>query len=332
METLSVDIPLPVLTGQEIQRAPHERDVLWMFRLSFLPMRNKILPLLAVLSANIGAFSLLWNPDYYIFQPAFWSAHIMILVPAFLYLWRIRVTFRNFYGIAIRPSYRWITMTFCGLFMAYWAYFCWIALYEHRTDAWPMQIAHIFMGYVWYIFFAISSSVYYYTSTLLLQRVVCIKRNISDLTIDTSKERFFYFYDKEFEQNRQIGNNLNIIILLVILVLTLNIPADLLAILVNKKLVVIPGLVMKSAGLIWYLLCICKLNHMETYILNHLHKHHILQDDYDEIIRYMEVRRLGLNFFGLRITYSLLMKVSMLGLNIVMPILYGLFSNRILNI
>lgn len=216
--------------------------------------------------------------------------------------------------------------------MLYWAYFCWVALYEHRGDSWPMQIAHIFMSFVWYIFFSVSSTVYYYTSTLLLQRVVSIKSHISDLTNETTKGKFFYFYDKEFEMNRIIANNWNIIIFLVILILTLNIPADLLGILVNKKLVVIPGLVMKSAGLIWYLLCICKLNHMETYILNHLHRHHILQDDYEEITRYMEVRRLGLNFFGLRITYSLIMKVIIIGLNIIVPILYGLFSNHILNI
>lgn len=328
----AIVIPLPVLAGQEIQRAPHERDVLWMFRLSFLPMHNRIIPLLAILSSGVGAFSLLWNPNYYIFQPAFWSAHIIILVPAFLYLWRIRVVLRNFNGIAIRPAYRWITMTFCILFMAYWAYFCWIALDEHKSDSWSMQIAHVFMSYVWYIFFAISSSVFYYTATTILQRVVCIKRHILDLNNNTTKEHFFAFYDEEFEKNRQFGNNWNIIILLVILVLTLNIPADLLGILVNKKLVVIPGLVMKSAGLVWYLLCICKLNYMETYIQNHLHRYHILQNDYDEITRYMEVRRLGLNFFGLRITYNLLMKIAVLGLNIVIPIVYGLFSNQILNI
>lgn len=332
MESNEVIVVIPTFTGQEIKRAPHERDSLWMFRFAFLPMHNRLLPLIAILSMGVGAFSLLWNPDYYIFQPVFWSAHTMIMVPAFLYLWRIRVTFRNFIGVPIRPSYRWITMIFYGLFMAYWAYFCWVALDEHKSDGLVMQIGHAFMSYVWYIFFSVSSVVYYYTATLLLQRVVSIKKHIVDLSSQTTKEHFFAFYDDEFEKNRQIANNWNIIILLVILILTLNIPADLLGILVNNKLVVIPGLIMKSAGLAWYLLCICKLNYMEQYILNHLHRHHILQDDYDEITRYMEVRRLGLNFFGLRITYNLIMKLAMIGLNVIVPILYGLFSNHILKI
>lgn len=310
--------------------APHEHDVRRMFFAACLPATWRAPPLIAWFSTGVGAFSLLWNPNYYILQPVFWSAHIMIMVPAFAYLWRVRAAFHSYTGIAIPRAYRWITLVFYWLFMAYWAYFCYLELSAHPEDTWLEQMGNVFMSWTWYVFFAASSAVYYYTASLLLQRAAVIKAHIHAVTDTTTKAAFFAAYDEEHEKNRRLGNTWNLIIFLVIMVLTLNLPADLLGILVNRKLEVIPGLVMKSLGLVWYLLCICKLNYMEEYVTNYLHKHHVLQDDCEEIMRYMEVRRLGLNFFGLRITYGLLAKVAVIGFNVVLPTLYGLVSNHIL--
>ncbi len=314
------------------QRAPHERDIRWMLYAGGLAPKSRIVPTIAFLSTGVGAFSLLWNPTYYLLQPVFWSAHIMMMVPAFLYLWRKRQLLHAYVGIPIQPSYRWITLIFYGFYMLYWAYFSYLEISERHADPWYKQIGHVFMSFVWYIFFAASSAIYYYTATLLLQRTAALKQHVHAITEQTTKEAFFTAYEAEYEANRRIANSWNLIILLVILVLTLNLPADLLGILVNGKFITIPGLIIKSMGLVWYLLTICKLNYMETYVLNYLQKHHILQDSYEEITRYMEVRRLGLNFFGLRITYELLMKVAILGLNVVLPILYGLFSEHILHL
>ncbi len=69
---------------------------------------------------------------------------------------------------------------------------------------------------------------------------------------------------------------------------------------------------------------------MEKYLQNYIQKHHILPDAYEELTRYMEVRPLFLNFFGLRITFELLMKVLFIGLNLLLPTLYGLISNHII--
>jgi hypothetical protein len=322
----------PAVPTTALHLASHERDAQRMFRLAFLPPRQQFVPLVAFLSTAVGAFSLLWNPNYYILQPVFWSSHIMLMTPAFLYIWRKRAILYESVGIPIRPAYRGITLAFYAIFMIYWAYFSFLELYERIGDPWYKQIGHVFMSFVWYIFFAVSSAIYYYTATLLLQRGETLKAHIYTITHATTKDIFFQTYDEEYEKNRRIGNTWNIIIFLVILVLTLNIPADLLGVLVNKKFIVIPGLIMKSLGLVWYLLCICKLNYMETFVINYLHKHHLFQEDYDELMRYMEVRRLGLNFFGVRITYELLTKIGIIALNVILPTLYGLFSNHILQI
>jgi hypothetical protein len=333
MDTVAVTVPAaPVTAVRQVPQAPHERDTQRMFFAAGLPTRWRLPPLLAWLSSGIGAFSLLWNPNYYILQPAFWSAHIMIMAVVYPYLWRIRKSFHTYTGQSIPRAYRWITLAFYWLFMAYWAYFCYLELSAHPEDSWLDQIGNVFMSWVWYIFFATASAVYYYTATLLLQRAAALKTHIAAITAATTKAEFFAVYDDEYERNRRLGNTWNLIMFLVILILVINIPADLLGILVNKTYVAAPGLVMKSLGLIWYLLCICKLNYMEDAVLNHLHKHHVLQDDCEEIVRYMEVRRLGLNFFGLRITYGLLAKVAMIGFNVILPMLYGLVSTHILQI
>ncbi len=303
-----------------------------MFRWSGLTATWRTPPLLVFGVTTVGAFSELWNPDYYVFQPAFWSAHIIVLVPTLYYLWRLRTDYHTANGIPIPKAYRIATLVFYWLYMAYWAYFCWVAFDKHRDDPWSLHVAHAFMSFVWYIFFAVSSAVYYYTATLLLQRTAALRRHIADITETTTKEVFFKVYDEEYEKNRRIGNRWNIIIFLVILVLSLNIPADLLTVVIGKSTVALPGVIIKCLGLTWYLMCICKLNHMETYIQNHLHKHHVLQDDYEEIMRYMEVRRLGLNFFGVRINYELLTKIALFLFNIALPTLYGLISNHILKI
>lgn len=312
--------------------AAHERDIRWMFRAAGLPTSNRVIPLLAFGSIGVGAFSLLWNPDYYILQPVFWAAHIMVLTPAFLYVWRQRVDIYAVTGVSIKPLHRRITLGFYALFMAYWAYFCWLELEANRADPWPIQIANGFLCWVWYLFFAVSSAVYYYTATRLLERAAVLRGHVNSIGPATTKAAFFAVYDAEFEANRRMGNRWNIIIFLVILILTLNIPADLLGVLVHRLFVIIPGLIAKTAGLVWYLLCICKLNYMETYVLNYLHKHHMLQEDYEEITRYMAVRRLGLNFFGVRITYELLAKVGLLGFNVVLPTVYGLVANEIIHL
>ncbi len=314
-------------------RALIERDIVYMAYACFLPRINYIIPLITTAWIGVGACSLAWNPTYYIHQAEFWSAHIMLLFPAYIYLLTKRKEFYTFVGVNINKWYRWITLAFYGLFMAYWAYFCWFELYNQREDRWYEQIGNVFMSITWYIFFSVASTVYYYTAVKLLQRSETIKQHIHTLTDSTlSKFEFFRIYDQEFEINRKFGNVWNRIIQLVIFVLIINIPADALAIFVKKAWFVIPGLIMKSLGLLWYLLCICKLNYMEKYVVNYLHKHHILQDDYEEITRYMEVRPLGLNFYGLRITYEALMKVLFFGVNLLVPTLYGLFSNQIITL
>jgi hypothetical protein len=313
-------------------KATMERDIHIMMRAACLPKQGRIIPILITLWIGVGACSLGWNPSYYVLQKEFWSAHIMLLFPIYMYLCRKRSHFYEILGRNIDPQNRIITLVFYWLFMAYWAYFCYLELYNNREDPWFEQIGNVVMSVTWYIFFAVASALYYFTTTKLLQRAEIIKDHVGTLTKYTTKEDFFHVYDYQYDAIRTFGNTWNRMILLVMFVLTINLPADALSVFVKRAWFVIPGLVMKSLGLLWYVWCICKLNYMVQYIPKYLHKHHVLQDSYEEIARYMEVRPLFLNFFGLKITFELVMKILMIGLNLLLPTLYALFSNQIISL
>lgn len=328
-----------------------------------------VVPSLSTAALAVACFSPLWHPNYYIHQSTFWASHMVFILPTYMYLVRRRHAWgaQGFLdtvaaiavpstepkakpkdeeagehvgntgtpktaNLQIRPLYRRITLAFYALYMAYWAYFCGFALYEHRADPWPLQIGNAYMAIAWYLFFAVASAVYFYTTILMLVRAADMKRHILALDEHTTKETFFRVYDDMYETNRRVANVWNRIIFLSLAVLSLNIPADLLAVFVRGAYFVIVGAIVKIFGIFWYLWCICKLNHMEEVLMAHLHRHHLLQDDFEELTRYLSVRPLGLNFFGVRITYSFVMKIALLGVNVLLPTVYGLISNNILAI
>ena len=315
-----------------------ERDSDAVFTAAWLPQPRGAwtricVPVLALAFLGVGSFAPLWHPTYYAKQTAFWSTHLVIGIPSYLYILRQRRAWQDrafFENIPIPPMYRRITLFFYWLFMLYWVYYSAIVLYEHRTDTWDYQIGNAVMAAAWYIFFSLSAATYYYTCVLMFQKATYIKYHIQYLSEGINKRAFCAAYDHEFMKIRRMGNVWNRIILLVLLVLFLNIPADMIAVFLKNLTWDIPSILIKVAGIFWYLNSVCKLNYMEDFLLSYLHKHHILQDEMEEITRYMSVRPLGLNFFGVRITYSMLMKAALIGINFILPTVYGLVSNEIL--
>jgi hypothetical protein len=281
----------------------------------------------------IGGLSPVWYPNYYHEQSDIWTAHIILLWPSYNYLFYLRNKWKDvslLENIKI-PSYtNYVSLFFYFIFMSYWAYFACIMLYENRNNGILFQIGNVFMALVWYLFFSTSSTLYYYTSILLLQRATVIKKQIKSLKVsDNLKKDFYVIYDTEYKKNRKLANIWNRYIFVVILVLFFNIPIDLIAIYFKGILYGIPGVVIKLFGFIWYIICVCKLNHMEKYSISYLHKHHYLTNEIDEITKYTTVRPLCLNFYGIRITFEIVMKMLLILINLIIPTIYGLISNKI---
>jgi hypothetical protein len=320
-----------------------EKYVEIMFKLSLLYKYNnnyKIIKYIILILANTiiitGFLSPIWHPRYYLHQTEIWTSHIVLLWPIYNYLFYLRNKWKDislFENVEISKYDNYITLFFYILYMLYWAYFAGIMLYENREFSVEYQFGNIFMSIVWYLFFSTAATIFYYTATIILQRAAIIKKHIKKLKLSQNlRDDFFTIYDNEYKKNRKLANVWNKFIFIVILVLFFNIPIDLIAIFFKGALYDIPGVIMKFLGFIWYIVCICKLNHMETYMISYLHKHHYLQADMEEINQYILVRPLCLNFYGIKITFEFVAKVLLILINLIIPTLYGLISNKILKI
>ena len=302
------------------------------------PYKSRLLkygiPFLVNLILGVACFSPLWYPAYYVHQTEIWTAHLVLIIPCYNYILVQRHKWSSVIPrdhITIQTAYRVISLVFYWLFMTYCVYFVGCMFYFNRAVAWPHQIGNVAMGLAWYLFFAISSATYYFTATMFLQRARYIKSTIKRLkgSMDLAQD-LYTLYDTEFKKNRRMGRVWNRIVFIVLVVLAANIPIDAIAIYVKKAYFDIPSIIVKLFGLTWYLLTICKVNHMETYLITYLRKHHYLEENIEQIEEYIRVRPIGLNFYGLRITYDYVTKSVLLLVNLLIPTLYGLIQNHVL--
>ena len=302
------------------------------------PFQSRILkygiPILVNLILGVACFSPLWYPAYYVHQTEIWTAHLVLIIPCYNYILAQRHKWQSVVPrdhVAIQTSYRVATLVFYWLFMAYCAYFLGYMLYFNRAVDWPFQIGNAVMAVAWYLFFSISSATFYFTATMFLQRARFVKSVIKRLKGSKNlAQDLFTMYDIEFKKNRRMGRVWNRIVFIVLVVLAANIPIDAIAIYVKKAYFDIPSIIVKLFGLTWYLLTICKVNHMETYLITYLRKHHYLEENIEQIEDYIRVRPIGLNFYGLRITYDYVTKAVLLLVNLLIPTLYGLIQNHVL--
>lgn len=315
-----------------------EKLIEYMFNICFLikctsKYKRFLLLTLINIIIIIGCLSPLWYPKYYLAQTSIWTSHIVLLIPCYNYVFYLRNKWNEvslLENVKISKYIHYTSFIFYIIFMLYWAYFAGVTLYENSKYGIAFQFGNIFMSIVWYLFFSTSSALYYYTSILIIQRSITIKKQIKSLKLSNNlKDEFFSIYNNEYKKNRKLGNIWNRIIFIVFLVLLFNIPIDLIAIFFKNVLYYIPGVIIKSFGFIWYIICICKLNHMQKYTISFLHKHHFLQNDIEEINKYSIVRPLCLNFYGIKITFEFVMKMLLIIINLIIPTIYGLFSNKI---
>ena len=141
---------------------------------------------------------------------------------------------------------------------------------------------------------------------------------------------FYNEYNKHYNIIKNFAKYWNFLIFLGFILLIAHVPIDLISVIIDKQIFDIPGIVIKKTALIWYLYCICQLNDYEDKIIPYLYKHRIYNDDQIEYIsKYIKYRPLGLNFYGIKISGSFITKYFIIGINLLIPTLYALFSKKI---
>jgi len=196
------------------------------------------------------------------------------------------------------------------------------------------------MSFAWYLFFSTISLLYYYICNQLLQRSEQIRNWLKDLKKKYKNQNLELIHDdndfyKEYNTNYSIIKNFakywNFLIFIGFILLIAHIPIDLIAIIYNNQLFDIPGIIIKTSALGWYLYCICQLNDYEDKIIPYLYKHRIYNDDQIEYIsKYIKYRPLGLNFYGIKISGTYISRYLIIIINLLVPTLYALFSKNII--
>jgi hypothetical protein len=286
-------------------------------------------------------FSMLWYQNYYLNQPLVWTIDlimVLITINYLFYLLQFNTDLNN-----SKETYevvQWkknITFLFYCIFMIYWFYFAVIAFNYHNEQNALIQLGNIYMSFSWYLYFSTVSLIYYYICNRLLKRSVQIrswlknlKKKYKNQSIELKDNDFYNEYNSHHSIIKKFSKYWNFIIFLGFILLLGHIPIDLISIIINKQLFEIPSVVIKSSALIWYLYCICQLNDYEDKIVPYLYKHRIYKDDQIENInKYIQYRPLGLNFYGIKISGTFIIKYVIIGINILVPVLYTLFSKKL---
>ena len=95
----------------------------------------------------------------------------------------------------------------------------------------------------------------------------------------------------------------------------------------------IAGIIVKSLGLTWYTYKICELNDMDTKVISYLYKHDLYnKENMESIEKYASYHELGLKFYGIKINGPLILKICLLSINLIIPTIYAIITNRLIGV
>jgi hypothetical protein len=285
----------------------------------------------------LGAtFSPLYYPEYYPTQAAVWTTDMALITIVYNYILYLQTHWehaRSFEVNDVHKSVNRVSIIFYVLYMIYWFYFAVIQFMTHNSPKILIQLGNTLMSAAWYLFFSTISVMYYFICVKLSQRGDNIRlwlKSIKDKT--PTLENFYLEYNYHYKRIRVFGYYWNFLIFLGVLLLSIHVPIDLVSILYNKYYYDTFGLVIKLISLLWYLWRICDLNEYETFIVSFMYKHRLYSmEEIADLEKYFSYRPLGLDFYGIKINKSLIIKVVLLLLNLVVPTLYALLSSSIVS-
>lgn len=319
----SISGPLPIC----------EKNIHWMLHITGLSLFThskwyiKYIPFIFSSWILVACFCPLWYPTYYLNQAEVWTTDMILIFFVYNRFFYLKKYWSSVYfseNIGISRSSNIITMMFYILFQLYWLYFAIIMFNRHSSLTFTIQFGNCIMSGAWFFFFSTAGALYYFICSKLLQRSMAIKLWLTTLKGSVDLVKFYDEYDFHFKIAMNFSRNWNSIIFLGFLLLTIHVPIDLISIIVDGNLYDIPGALIKALALSWYLYCICLLNDYDGLVVSHLYKQRLYSlEEMQMIEQYTSRRRLGLNFYGIQINTSFIMKILLLLLNVIVPAAYS---------
>jgi hypothetical protein len=316
-----------------------ERQITHMFNVTLIPLvkttHYKAVPIGVLLLVAGAVFSPLYYPNYYLYQPELYSLDLAIICVVYSYLSYIYLKWDKnscFEHTAVSKFNEYTCMGFYSLFMIYWLIDGVVQFTNHAEKIILIQVGNIFMSAAWFFYFSTSSLLYYFICIKLAQRTQSINDWLKNLKRSRpSVAEFYEGYKIHHKAIKTFGRGWNFIVLLGFIILTYHIPIDLFSVIFNHKYTDITGIIVKTGGLTWYTYQICTLNDMDNKVISYLYKHNLYSaETMDSIEKYAKYHILGLNFYGIKIDGSLIIKVGLLTINLIIPTIYALVSNKLI--
>ena len=310
-----------------------------IFNITFIPLVRSdniifkyVVPFFISLIHFSSLFCLLFFPNYYYHQGEVLTMDLSIGFIIYIYLlyqqknWN-KVKCDEFVEIPKWKSN--ITFAFFVLFILYWLLYMVIQFILHNDNNISTQLLNILMSFSWYLYFSVVANIYYFICIKLTQRSESIRLFLKKLKENKySVDEFYLNYDNHYKKIKNFSKNWNLLICLGFILLIFHIPNDLMLIIYNKSYIDISGFVIKSLALFWYIYSICNLNNYEKKIIAKLYKHKIFNiNQIDEIHKYIEYKKLGLDLYGIKINGNFFIQFGLFVVNLVLPILYA-FINK----
>lgn len=314
-----------------------EKHITTMFSITLIPFIKteyfKSLPLTAFLCVSGAMFSPMYYPNYYSFQKEIYSIDMATMCMIYSYLSYVYLHWdRNshFEHVVISRFNEYISLGFYILFMSYWFYDAFIQFGIHNEDNALIQVGNVYMSFAWYIYFSTSSLLYYYICIKLAQRAQSINIWLKSLKRARPTIADLYTgYKIHHKAIKEFGRNWNFIVMMGFIILTFHIPIDILNVIMNRKYTDIAGILVKSLGLGWYTYNVCRLNDMDNKVVPYLYKHSLYTtEEMTAIEKYAVYHELGLNFYGIKISGPLIVKIGLILINLIIPTIYALVSNQ----
>jgi hypothetical protein len=292
-------------------------------------------PGLALLIITTAIFSPAYYPNYYLYQPEINCIDLAIGTIIYSYLTYVYMNWEEtscFEHISIEKLDEHVSLAFYALFMFYWLYDCIIQFNIHNEKIVLIQLGNVFMSSAWFVYFSTSSLLFYYICIKLAQRTQGINLWLKTLKRERSSIQEFYIkYKLHHKAIKSFGRRWNFIVLMGFIILTYHIPIDIFSVFINHSYTDIAGIVIKTLGLFWYTYKICRLNDMDNKVVPYLYKHNIYtNEEMTQIEKYTMYHELGLSFYGIKISGPLIIKVFLLTINLIIPTVYALISNKII--
>jgi len=315
-----------------------EKRITNMFTVTLIPLIKtkfyKPIPVIALLLTAGAVFSPLYYPNYYPFQPELYSIDLATITIVYSYLAYVYLDWDKnscFEHVAVGRLDENVSLGFYILFMLYWLYDGVLQFNNHNEPNALIQVGNVYMSTAWYFYFSTSALLYYFICIKLAQRA----QSVNDWLKNLKRQRpsiaeFYTTYKVHHKAIKTFGRNWNFIVMMGFIILTYHIPIDVLSVLIKRRYSDIMGIVVKVLGLSWYTYKICRLNDVDNKVVPYLYKHNLYsQEEMDAVEKYVIYHELGLNFYGIKISGPLIVKGGLLTINLIIPTLYGLFSNKV---